>query len=57
MRTFGLVLVILAAMSGLLWAFRASMPFEIPLTATDAGFWAVILAAVGTVAWLASPRS
>jgi hypothetical protein len=51
------VLVILAAMCGLLWAFRASVPFEIPLTASDAGFWAVILAALGAMAWLGSLRS
>jgi hypothetical protein len=51
------MLVILAVLSGLLWAFRSIMPFEIPLTATDAGFWAIILAAVGAIAWLGSPRT
>ncbi len=52
MRTFGLVLVIVAAVSGLMAVFRSAVPFEIPMTASDAGFWAVILAAVGAIALL-----
>jgi len=54
MRTFGVVLVVLAVLSGLLAAFRQQMPFEVPLTAQDAAAAAGFLIAAGAVAVIGS---
>ena len=53
MRTFGLTLVVLAAASGALAAFRTEMPFRIPLTSYDAGYWALVLIIAAVLALLA----
>ncbi len=50
----GLVLVILAVFGGLFSVFHAAVPFEIPLTAGAAGYWAAVLMAAGVVALLGS---
>ncbi len=54
MRTIGIVLGLLAVVSALLAAFRAEMPFRIPVTAEGAGYWAAVLLVAALLAWLAS---
>jgi hypothetical protein len=54
MRTLGIVLFLLAAISGLFGVFHRVVPFRIPLAGDDALYWALVLAIAGAVAMLAA---
>ena len=52
MRTFGLLLLLVGVLSGLMALFRTQLPFRLPLTGQDAAVAALLLLAAGGVAML-----
>ncbi len=52
LRTFGLLLLLVGVLSGMMALFRPQLPFRLPLTGQDAAVAAVLLLAAGAVAML-----
>ncbi len=56
MRVLGIVMLLVAAASGLLALFRSAMPFRLPVTTEDAAHAALLLLIAGVLAKLAGER-
>jgi len=52
LRTFGLLLILVGVLSGLIALFRTQLPFRLPLTGQEAAIAAAFLLAAGAVAML-----
>lgn len=52
MRTFGLLMLLVGVLSGVIALFRTQLPFRLPLTGQDAAVAAVLLLAAGAVAMM-----